>query len=613
MSVKIFEDTIDVAVVGLTNSGKSTFISAMFNKDRIADEEFLFKLRDNNGGLTKVTTFYSLMDCDAPSVSEVIFQTASLIRGIDKKDVEGLNKKISGLRNKGFQIEPVVLDEKTDSFEMSLEKNLDEYALLIKRDLKKAIQIINMPSADSVIKSIKINVPASDKTLEIMKQYGFNDVVLRDTRGFLDVDMKNLQQKTPTLSDSGLDGIQACILMNGQDSVMPNLGREIYGEFVKSIFEAVPTFIIERSARLGLRLEDYLEESNTLNHEIYDKLVHNKKMTDLNFNEIHKFLKELGVVDESGTSANQLIESHKRELLLPEVGFLKKAIAHIDDNELEEYQVYEFCVLEVFESLLKTLAEFRELLNKIIGFFDQQNQLKAVHENFFETFYTKLYPIVVKEYEEYQVHMYQLVRPVTGGYSKIRLLDGMAHGALLGNMGGITTRSNEGYSYGATGVFAATAWNALNLLIAGFDRYPSMTETVRKFIDNKEDKILKLYLLEIQQCLRYVLQNYFTDIYAHFGNYPIIDRYIAETAILNMRQIWNGEYSKEHGDNAIDSVYFTKIKTFLQQNMPQIGWQSWDYIRFSQLYLSFSFVIQEFFGEVSKTPVQVRKENIESK
>lgn len=612
MSVKIFEDTIDVAVVGLTNSGKSTFISAMFNKDRIADEEFLFKLRDNNGGLTKVTTFYSLMDCDAPSVSEVIFQKASLIRGIDKKDVEGLNKKISGLKNKGFQIEKVVLDEKNDSFESSLDKNLNEYALLIKKDLKEAIQIINKPSADSIIKSIKINVPASKKALEVMKQYGFHAVVLRDTRGFLDVDMKNLQQKTPTLSDSGLDGIQACILMNGQDSVMPNLGREIYGEFVKSIFEAVPTFIIERSARLGLRLEDYLEDSNALNHEIYNKLVHNKKMTDLNFNEIHKFLKELGVIDKNGTSANQLIESHKRELLLPEVAVLKKAIAHIDDNE-EEYQVYEFCVLEVFESLLKALAEFRELLNKIIGFFDQQNQLKAVHESFFDTFYTKFYPTVVKEYEEYQVHMYQLVRPVTGGYSKTRLLDDMAHSALLGNMGGITTRSNEGYSYGATGVFAATAWNALNLLIAGFDRYPLMTKTVRKFIDSEDDKIFKLYLLEIQQCLRYVLQNYFTDIFAHFGNYPIIDRYIAENAILKMRKRWNEEYSKKYGDSAIDTVCFTKIKEFLEQNLPQIEWQSWDYIRFSQLYLSFSFVIQEFFGEVSKTPVQVRKENIESR
>lgn len=606
MSIKIFSDTIDVAVVGLTNSGKSTFISSLFNSNKIPDTINISELRNNNGGLTKVTTYYSLTDCETIEVIDVIFNIGNLTRGIAETDVESINKKLANKEYRNFDIDPVTTNEK-GFYKDSLEANLNKLATKIKSSFDTAVKYINMPSADLLIKSIKINVPASEKVLEIMSKYRFTTVVLRDTRGFLDANLSDLQQKTPTLADSGLDGIQACIFMNGQDSVMPNLGRELYGEFVKSIFESVPTFIVERSAKLAGKLEDCLDDNISFDPGIYNGLVNNKRITNLNFNEIHKFLNTLGIINENGISANQLIDVHKRELLLPEVSMLKSPSSSPDDD----YIIYEFCVLEVLDSLLSTLSDFRSLLNKVMTFFDKPNQLNAIHQKFFSVFYESFFISIAKEYYDYYQHNYQLVRPVTQGYSKDNLLYNLAHNQLLGNRGGITTRSSDNiYLYGSTGVFAATSWNILSILISKLNTFTQITDEIRNFIDDTNEKIVELYILEIQQCLRYVLQNSFTDINAHFGGYPITERYQTVRSLEEMRNQWNFEYKKKFGENSINSVYLTNIKTDLELLMPNYSLQSIDYVRFSQLFWSFSIMIKHFFELVSNNTIMSKTNEI---
>lgn len=608
MSIKIFDESIDVAVVGLTNSGKSTFISSLFNEEKFTNQQNIQELRNNDGGLTKVTTFYNLVDCEKPVVSDVVFNTNNILRGIDVKDIEAINKKLCNDTYKGFKIDLVELDE-NNSFMKSLETNLQKIANVITSDFEVAVKYINKKNADELIKTIKIDVPASVKTLELMKKYGFKSIVLRDTRGFLDINSSDVQQKTPTLYDSGLDGIQACIFMNGQDSVMPNLGREIYGEFVKSLFEAVPSFIVERSAKLAGKLEDLIDDNVGLSSSIYNDLVKNKRITNLNFNEINKFLGSLGIVDEDGNSANQLIDVHKREYLLPEVGSLKKNLKVIDDSD---YEIFQFCIMEVFEKLLKTLSEFRELLNNIIGIFDVPTQLKSIHEQFSETFYTKYFKEIVKEYYVYSSHPYQIVRPVTQGYEKESLLNGLIRGQLLGSRGGITTRTHNKYLYGSIGVYAATMWNTLNIMIIRFDEEEDLLKRVKEFIKDSNENVLELCVLQIQQCLKYILQNTFTDIHAHFSGYPIVDRNQAKKSILEMRDIWNKEYSLKFGEDAIDKVYFTNIKEFLNENLPNYEISSFDVIRFSQLYKACILTTNQFFSNVSNNPLIYKQQYMPS-
>lgn len=599
MSIKIFNDVIDVAVVGITNSGKSTFIASMIDQQKFGNS--LTKLHQNDGGLTKVTTFYELSDCDNPSVSEVKFDLDNLTLNIDSKDVVGMNAKLHNMDYKGFKINPVTASE-DGSFKKSLEDNLKIVSDKIKNDLNYAISMINSSKADKLVSYIKIKVPASKKALEIMRKYGFKTVILRDTRGFLDLELSESSKKPPSLVEAGLDGIQACIFMNGTNLTMPSLGREMYGEFVKSIFEAVPTFIIERSAILGSKLEDCMNDEINISSDIYNDLVKNKSVIKLNFKEIHKFLKSLSIIDENGEATNQLIKTHKRELLLPEVGVLTDDEINYDE---EEYQRYEFCSLEVFDRLLSSLSDFRTLLNNIILYFDDQNKVNDVHVEFFNVFYKKLFTRIVKEYCAYEKHSNYIVRPVTEGYSKDKLLNDLVHGSLLGKRDGITTPAvDRPYEYGATGVFSVTAWKAINMLILDLSESEEIIGSIKKHVENPEDNgILNKYILEIQQCLKYVLQNSFTDVRANFAGYPIVDRFIVVNAIENAKNKWKTEYSLKFGKEAIDNVFIIKVK----EELDRISIS--DYVRFSQLYQFFYNTIDQYFGYVSTNHNYVETEN----
>lgn len=606
MSIKIFDDVIDVAVIGLTNSGKSTFIASMINRNDFGD--VIGKLHQNDGGLTKVTTFYELTDSKQTLVSNVDFNLEQITKGIDNNDVEELNKKLNSSEYKEFEIDSVSVPRGIN-FNKSLEENLNKIADKIKNDINYAISIINHPKADKLVKSIKLRVPASPKILEIMHKYGFKAVVLRDTRGFLDAKLDEIEKKTPTLADTGLDGIQACILMNGQDSPMPNLGREIYGDFVKSIFEAVPTFIIERSGKLAGKLEDCEENGINISSDIYNGLVNNKKVSSLNFKEIHKFLYSLGIINEEGNASNQLIKAHKRELLLPEVSVLKEKEV---DYARSEYNIYEFCATEVFEKLLSCLSDFRTLLNKIIMFFDDKNKLDDIHNEFFDSFYVNLYKRIIIEYYDYNTAQNRIVRPVTIGYSKDNLLRNLIHKQLLGSRDGITTRLENGvYAYGATGVFAVTAWKTIDTLIIDLNKYENIIYAIKKHAETPDDvDILNTYILEIQQCLKYVLQNSFTDVWANFGGYSIINRYLAVKAIKNSNEKWKNEYSREFGVNAVDNVYFKKVKIMMNTEIPSYNFSSMDYVSFSQLYQIFNNTINEFFSCVSNNHDYVDKSSL---
>lgn len=592
MGLKVFSDVIDVAIVGLTNSGKSTFITSMIDRLKFGDSELLDKLHQNDGGLTKVTSFYELKACNKAKVVEVSFNYDSITNGISGNDVEAMNRRLNSAPYKKFNIKTITCLE-GETFEASLQSSLNDFGNIIKNDIKYAISIINSPNADKILKHIKIQVPATNKVIEAMHRYGFTSVVLRDTRGFLDTDIGEIEKKTPTLADNGLDGIQACILMNGQDSTMPNLGREIYGDFVKSIFEAVPTFIIERSAKLAGKLEDVVDDGISISTDVYSGLVKNPKVTNLNFNEVHKFLNSLGIVKEDGNATNQLIEVHKRELLLPEVGVLKTKVIEYDSDE---YRIYEFSVMEVFERLLKTLSDFRALLNKIVLFFDDPDKIKSIQAQYFNTFCKSIFIDIVREYYDYDRSSNVYVRPVTDGYDASNLLGNLVHKPLLGPRGGITTRYGQ-FEYGATGVFAVTARAVINDIIVNLKDYNDIVTVIKSYVDEPQNlNVFNAYVLEIQQCLKYVLQNSFTDIWASFSGYSIVNRYKVVTAINKVRDLWNNTYAPKHGDNAIDTVYLKSVKSLVKNNLPQY---SVDFARVSQLYKAFYNITDEFFDCVS--------------
>jgi hypothetical protein len=588
MEFKVFTDSIDVAVIGLTNSGKSTFIGSTFR-----DHDFARRLfAGNDGGLTKVTTHYEVTVCEEPRVTSIGFNGTRLTKDIQPDAVDEMNNRLKNSIYKEYKIDPVSAD-KDGKFRTSLGNSLLKLANRMKGDIDLAFKFINSKNSDQLFRYIKIQVPVSDVIARIILKYGFKSITFRDTRGFLDSSLDSIEKKSPTLSDSGLDGVQACIIMNAQDAVMPNLGREAYGEFVETIFKSVPTFIVERNTALTTFLQFF---KGKFTNELYEECINNQRIIGYNFHEMHKFLIELGILDKQGNATNQLINAHKRELILPEVLYLKND----DNNDTDDYKLYLFGVEAVLDRLLRSLSEFRELLLKIVNFFEDQKNVTQIKKAFLDIFDEQFYCRVVSGYTNYVSYPGELVRPVTQGYSKVRLLNDLVNGPLLGSLGGITTwdNSKREFRYGATGVFAATSYNVLRLIIDNLDKYDEFVDIIKSIVGTDE-KFIQTCIQEVQLCLRYVLFNNFTDVLAHFSGWLIINRREAVSAIEDSRTLWNDDYAKKYGVNAIDTVYLTRIKKSLEKSLPMYRMGTFEYVRFSQLYVACVNVLERFFKCVS--------------
>lgn len=91
-------------------------------------------------------------------------------------------------------------------------------------DFSVAVKIINAPGADKLIQYRLIKAPASPSVSKIISD--FDEIVLRDTKGFLDdkIDGPSKQQGF-TLQDAGLDGIHACIWRSSRNNTVSNLAR----------------------------------------------------------------------------------------------------------------------------------------------------------------------------------------------------------------------------------------------------------------------------------------------------------------------------------------------------------------------------------------------------
>jgi|GEM_PF-3711983 len=585
MGLQVFDKVVDVALIGLTESGKSTFITSMIHRGKFGDLKLLKALTENDGGLTKVTTFYELTDCGAASVTDVRLHDIHA----DNFFVS-FNDVAKALQKLKITIE---IPSNKDDLASAIESAFEDFKDRLKADFAYTIWVINHEDADKVVRNIQIKVPATDKALDLMNKYAFDSVILRDTRGFLDEREEQATKKEPTLADNALDGIQACILMNGQNSVMPKLGRDLYGDFVKSIFEAVPTFIIERSSGLNLRLNDYVKTGGAITAEVYDRFVNDPDVAELNFHKVQKLLRYLGVLDESGEATNQLIKAHKRQLMIPEVGVFNNAEV---DYESEKYAIYITCVMEVFNQLLSTLSDFRDLLRKIVNFFDDEKKVAAVRTQFVDIFKQYLFSDIILESQDRKKFASFYVRPLVDVLNIDDMASHLMKRNLLGERDGITTQDSRGYTFWHTAVFAVTARNAIDDIIRNFNDYENLTSTIAGFIDDSEyENVMNTYTLEIQQCLKYVLQNSFTDTMARFSGYQFATRKKAVSAIMRTRNLWDG-FKPQYGDTAIDTVHLLDVRDILENEFPG---HTFTLPRVSQLYNAFCNIVDEFFASVS--------------
>lgn len=592
-----FSETADIAISGPTNAGKTTFISSLIDLTKCEEwKDGIKKLIKNDGGLTKVTTYYKLGAFERISIEDITFNEKIFTLG--GQTVQLINNKIKEANNCGLKIELIPEEDYSiEELNILIKERLENEKSRLKDNIQEIFDIINNKKIIKFIRNIKLCIPTKKQVLKLLVVYGFKYIVLRDTRGFLDIDIKEDIKQIPTIEEMSLEGINACILMNGQNTVIPNFGREFYGEFVKSIFESVPTIIVERSAVLGDRLETVLESGNELTEEYIKEQMENSKVKKRNFKEINKWLNELGIIDKNNECVNNLIGNHKIELIIPEV-------SDIEEDTCKS--IYERCSLILLEEVLSKLSKFRDNLQRIVHFFDEEKNILFI-ENTFDRIFNKIWlGEIIREYNCYGSHN-QIVRPVLAEYFKKDILDGLVKDRLLGPRGGITTRDSSNiYRYGATGVCAVTSLKLIDKIIKNLSNDKDFLEELKNTIEDTSDNdnLIKLYVYEIQEFLKYALL-ISTDEKANFSSYSIIDRYFVVNAVKSMKKEWE-KYSLSKNmsvEVAMDRLYYSYIKDLIigKDTGKSIIWESetMDYVRFSQLKKIFENIFSNFFNEIS--------------
>lgn len=589
MNIKKIDKTAEIAIIGLTNSGKSTFITQLIDKNSISNDYIESLSRCNDGGLTKVTTYYKI--CKNLENANIVVEDVTFRKDIEFKIGDKLHSDINQfLRKNGLDIcnDRQELEDRMESLKQKMILNFST-----------TINIINSDNASKLILNIKIKARASNNIANIMSKYDFDEVVFRDTRGFLDEEKTELNTKEFTLKNVGLDNIHACIWMGGRNSAIPNLARQIYGDFIKSIFEAVPTFIIEQNGELRAYLKyiNFEEEKNE-DFSLYHKLVKDNSINDVNFEEFNKLLDSLKI-REKDIPANILIKNNEKRFLLPQVNF---------KNEQNCY-IYQYCLSAVFDELMNSVSSLRKRITEISEFLSKDYNKKIISEAIFNIFMKQYFNVILFNF--FKQESGSCVRPMLTGFDFSSLSIKLISGDLLGMYDGITTRENNEYRYPATGVFSATMWKVLNNIFSSLDRSKEFEEAIMKCIDSEE--LLSIYKLKVQQCLQYVLQNQYTDVNANFGSWPIIDRFCAKDSILEMRELWKNEYSKEYGDNSINTVYLTNISKLVDEIIelyPYIKLGNDWYVRSSQWYKAFVNSINYYFKQISDQSLLIETDHI---
>lgn len=271
----------DFSVVGESMAGKSTWISALCQKDAA---ELLEEIhRANRQGQTKIAAHYLLRNPESGSfcVESVKWNYAKLadcLQGGQKEQTEKLLASLGlspgeGIFNEDTEGELKKYMESGDAAErIRKSQNLPEF-------IKNVVN--GREFGDSgIISGIELSVPASPKVWKEIAGRGLDFVRIRDTRGFLDESADSMQELLENakkrreekekngidagyrekdlwkisirdmMDERGISGTDAVVFMvvSGSNALCKGSMRQIYGPMITSMLERHPV-----SGRCGKR------------------------------------------------------------------------------------------------------------------------------------------------------------------------------------------------------------------------------------------------------------------------------------------------------------------------------------------------------------------------
>ncbi|MVX66919.1 hypothetical protein GKZ28_24995 [Clostridium chromiireducens] len=579
--------SIDIAVIGPSEAGKTTFISSLFN-DKISTN-LRSITQKNSEGQTKVTTYYKLRsfkECNDLSLNLIEFNYDNLYRILKEKN----NKSIIEFCNK-LGISEKITDDEIESIkeiEEYLKSGIDYKKLLCETSIEDIIErYVNMKeiAEGEIIHHIVIEGPASNDIWKIIDSHGYEYINIRDSRGFNDESVSKmkeflenadndkkasikedeLQQKIYKYADErGVIGAQACIILNGQNAQVTKLNKDIYGNIIKEAVNKIPTFLIERNAPLCGIIRT--KGVDTLDFSDYKMLLNEDTIFDeCNFENMGAALEDLGLYKQDDSPISNIVKKHYKQLLLANVAWTERISENVRENNI---RIYLFTVKCVFNEIMQAIEEYDNTIEEAISCFQKYARdicgkfLEIFEQDFKESLYFEGYN---NTYDS---------RMVKEEYSKNiarTVLDKEYYGGLVGPRGGLTTWIN---GYGRTGRYAIallkSAWFEVKKIIDAVGRNDRSAQPIYEYMKFilKDENLVSIATENMYKYFIKVFDEKYSQFYSTIGtiapSYILRDAYYITKKELEIKDNVIGKWRYDLESEPINcSINWSESRAYL--------------------------------------------------
>ena len=400
----------DIAVIGESMAGKSTWISQLFDKTISKKLRTICTL--NQEGQTKIPVHYRLICPDKLEiyVSSIEFQLETLSDRLEEKNADVI--KLAEL----LKLPDTDLEDHVRSSEFTaFLRELDAIELIDSVCNNTEIEKLG------VISCIEICGSADSDIWKEMQKFDLDCVKIRDTRGFLDetaekmqeyFERKKEQEKNLNLShmnktneesedyenylqkltdDRGLCGVDACIFMSvgGSNALLKKNSKSIYGPLIINLLKKTPTFLVIRTDKLAeilldnpnMSYEDAISRDDEKRYKHFGKVF-------TGFNDLRVLLKDYGLYDKSDDYHISIARKHHNELMLPNLSLDE----YSSESDISEFEgIYRKATIGVFRNILNRVCEYFKNISTAERFlesirnFDEFSEMKKIFDNLFDS------------------------------------------------------------------------------------------------------------------------------------------------------------------------------------------------------------------------------------
>ncbi|MDD6825004.1 MAG: hypothetical protein PUE12_02640 [Oscillospiraceae bacterium] len=546
------ENIIDLAVIGVSKSGKSTFISNLFSKKTC--EQLSEISSENTEGQTKLPVHYILENGDIDNglmINDICWN----FEDPDEKDTLSDSKKSKALKYvcDFLNIESQNNEEFFESEEFK--KRIQEADCI--DFISKIANNLDICKS-GIISHIELKGSACDEVKKILENQNLNAIKLRDTRGFMDetiddfnnmannseklseyersVSLSDLRDNEPEnkfaeimLCERGIKNVDGIIFMTrtGEDDLGKKTAKNMYAPLLRYIINKYPLFVAARTDVLTRKMAcdnmDYTEGCNEiLNDEWFSGLDNIRKLID-GFKEKITSEKEYEKI---------ILNRHYKEMLVADVSDKMKC-------EEEVWNIYKCSVVETINTVIEGIKSYRSNLEEAKKYFNKflkpeqyADKITEISGNLFEDSIRDDYWSIYCYYSPTTLYNLNFLS------DKIKETENY-YGGFIGCRGGITPRSKYG--------------SAASVLNAAYRMFEDITEGITKSILKEYYSAISATNEEVNEKLasmRDMMEKFLRDQSAYYSTYK-----------CNIIRVSNAEnaYNKTHEECKNQNIHFKYV------------------------------------------------------